>query len=40
MDFLYVEQKKDVFIEEKENLKNNINEIENNINSKKKKKKD
>lgn len=38
MDFLYIEPKKDIFIEEKDNLEKNIKEIENNINSKKEEK--
>lgn len=35
MDFLYIEPKKDIFVEEKENLEKNIKEIEDNIDGKK-----
>lgn len=35
MDFLYIEPKKDIFLDEENNLKHNIKEIENNINNKK-----
>lgn len=40
MDFLYVESKKDMFLEEESNLEENIKEIEENIESKNKAKKE